>query len=147
MCPWTNAPLGPAEHCYVNRKGWHSINVQLICTSDYKITNVVARWPGSRRQPRNNVPVRKDTTRKNWITGYSDKNLCEIQLEDRNIGPVLRLKEQASDKPAWQEISHQSVVTKSYIALWDQLVVVNGVLYRWHESNRGSLFPTASNSC
>ena len=45
--PLDCAPLGPAEHCYINRKGWHSINVQLICTSDYKITNVVARWPGS----------------------------------------------------------------------------------------------------
>jgi hypothetical protein len=37
---------------YVNRKSWYSINVQLMCNSDYKITNVVARWPGSTHDSR-----------------------------------------------------------------------------------------------
>lgn len=32
---------------YVNRKGYHSINVQLICDASYRIINVVARWPGN----------------------------------------------------------------------------------------------------
>lgn len=41
------APLKDAEAGYVNRKGWHSINVQLMCDAEYRITNVVARWPGS----------------------------------------------------------------------------------------------------
>uniref|UniRef100_A0A3Q1EBL3 Putative nuclease HARBI1 n=1 Tax=Acanthochromis polyacanthus TaxID=80966 RepID=A0A3Q1EBL3_9TELE len=35
---------------YVNRKGRHSINVQLIGDADLKITNCVIRWPGSRFQ-------------------------------------------------------------------------------------------------
>ncbi|XP_054722493.1 putative nuclease HARBI1 [Uloborus diversus] len=34
------------ERNYVNRKGWHSLNVQLICDMDTKILNVVARAPG-----------------------------------------------------------------------------------------------------
>ncbi|XP_038047967.1 putative nuclease HARBI1 [Patiria miniata] len=41
------APLMDDEHLYVNRKGWHSINIQVICDANYLITNVVARWPGS----------------------------------------------------------------------------------------------------
>ncbi|XP_072168617.1 putative nuclease HARBI1 [Diadema setosum] len=41
-----------AEHHYVNRKKQHSINVQLVCTSDYKISNVVARWPGGAHDSR-----------------------------------------------------------------------------------------------
>ena len=35
------------EHEYVNRRGKHSINVQVICDSDMIIINCVVRWPGS----------------------------------------------------------------------------------------------------
>ncbi|KAK5639252.1 hypothetical protein RI129_011744 [Pyrocoelia pectoralis] len=35
------------EYLYVNRKRYHSINVQLICDSDLKILHVNARFPGS----------------------------------------------------------------------------------------------------
>ncbi|XP_023289986.1 putative nuclease HARBI1 [Orussus abietinus] len=35
------------EHIYVNRKGYHSSNVQLICDPDLKIINVNGRYSGS----------------------------------------------------------------------------------------------------
>ncbi|XP_050311001.1 putative nuclease HARBI1 isoform X2 [Anthonomus grandis grandis] len=35
------------EEAYVNRKGYHSLNVQLICDPDLEILNVCARYPGS----------------------------------------------------------------------------------------------------
>ncbi|XP_031339432.1 putative nuclease HARBI1 [Photinus pyralis] len=35
------------EHIYVNRKNYHSINVQLICDHNLKIINVNALFPGS----------------------------------------------------------------------------------------------------
>ncbi|KAF0748506.1 putative nuclease HARBI1 isoform X1 [Aphis craccivora] len=35
------------EHIYVNRKGYHSINVQLICDANLKVLNVNALFPGS----------------------------------------------------------------------------------------------------
>ena len=41
------APLGEHEYAYINRKGFHSLNIQLICDSHFLIRNVVARWPGS----------------------------------------------------------------------------------------------------
>lgn len=34
------------EHLYVNRKNYHSINVQGVCDFNWKFLNVVARWPG-----------------------------------------------------------------------------------------------------
>ncbi|XP_041377361.1 putative nuclease HARBI1 [Gigantopelta aegis] len=37
---------------YMNRKGYHSLNVQMVCDSSMKITNVVARWPGSSHDSR-----------------------------------------------------------------------------------------------
>ncbi|XP_025764329.1 putative nuclease HARBI1 isoform X1 [Oreochromis niloticus] len=41
------APPGPNEEDFVNRKGVHSINVQMVCDSMCHITNVEAKWPGS----------------------------------------------------------------------------------------------------
>ncbi|XP_067670188.1 putative nuclease HARBI1 [Haliotis asinina] len=35
------------EGDYVNRKGFHSLNVQMICDAQFRVTNCVAKWPGS----------------------------------------------------------------------------------------------------
>lgn len=34
------------EFSYVNRKGFHSVNVQIICDAHLALINVIARWPG-----------------------------------------------------------------------------------------------------
>ena len=41
------SPGGDNAELYRNRKGFFSINVQAICDGDLRITNLVARWPGS----------------------------------------------------------------------------------------------------
>ncbi|KAK2845831.1 hypothetical protein Q7C36_010685 [Tachysurus vachellii] len=41
------APSGAHEADFVNRKSFHSINVQIVCNADCVISNVVAKWPGS----------------------------------------------------------------------------------------------------
>ncbi|XP_034035060.1 putative nuclease HARBI1 [Thalassophryne amazonica] len=40
-------PPSVNDYAYVNRKNYHSINVQLICDAHMRLVNVVARWPGS----------------------------------------------------------------------------------------------------
>ncbi|XP_061170345.1 putative nuclease HARBI1 [Saccostrea echinata] len=35
------------EPDYVNRKGFHSLNVQMVCSPTFKVTSLCARWPGS----------------------------------------------------------------------------------------------------
>lgn len=41
------SPGGEQAETFRNRKGFFSLNVQVICDSDLKIQNVVCRWPGS----------------------------------------------------------------------------------------------------
>lgn len=40
------------EPLFVNRKGYHSINVQAICDAKIRLLNCVARWPGSTHDSR-----------------------------------------------------------------------------------------------
>lgn len=40
-------PGGPNAELFRNRKGYFSINVQSVCSSELKFLNIVARWPGS----------------------------------------------------------------------------------------------------
>lgn len=38
---------GEDPEVFRNRKGYFSLNVQVVCDSDMKICDIVARWPGS----------------------------------------------------------------------------------------------------
>lgn len=38
---------GEDAEIYRNRKGWFSINTQVICNANLKLLDIVARWPGS----------------------------------------------------------------------------------------------------
>ncbi len=40
------------EEAYVNRKGFHSINVQVVFDAAYKILDLVPKWPGSTHDSR-----------------------------------------------------------------------------------------------
>ncbi|XP_071496527.1 putative nuclease HARBI1 [Diadema antillarum] len=44
--------LGEDEYVYINRKGRCTVNVQLACDAKFRITNCVARWPGSTHDSR-----------------------------------------------------------------------------------------------
>ena len=45
-------PGGEDSARFVNRKGFYSVNTQVICDASMKITNIVARWPGSTHDSR-----------------------------------------------------------------------------------------------
>ena len=39
-------PPSMNDYAFINRKNYHSINVQVICDARLSLLNVVARWPG-----------------------------------------------------------------------------------------------------
>ncbi len=40
------------EDANVNRKRYHSINVQVVFSADYRILDIVAKWPGATHDAR-----------------------------------------------------------------------------------------------
>ncbi|CAG4975132.1 unnamed protein product [Colias eurytheme] len=42
-----NSPGGAQSEIYRNRKGYFSLNVQMVCDARLRIRNIIARWPGS----------------------------------------------------------------------------------------------------
>lgn len=41
------SPCGENAELFRNRKGYFSINVQMVCDANLRITNIIARWSGS----------------------------------------------------------------------------------------------------
>lgn len=56
------SPGGNAPEVYRCRKGFFSLNCQMVCNADRTITNVVVRWPGSSHDSRifSNCALRDD---------------------------------------------------------------------------------------
>ena len=85
----------------------------------------------------NTVPTRKVMTTaetESWVSGWSQNLIREKQLNDPDIGKILKLKESSQRKPCWQDVSSDNEVVKAYWFLWSQLYVRDGVLYKlWEE--------------
>ncbi|GFV84434.1 protein NYNRIN [Trichonephila clavipes] len=62
------------------------------------------------------------------------------QLADPEIKPIIEFKESSDEKPSCQDIAPFHPTTKHYWALWDSLLLINGVLYRKWQSDDGKTF-------
>lgn len=64
-------------------------------------------------------------------------DLRQLQLEDDNVGPVLKARE-ANRKPGPADLAGKSRELARLVQLWDQLLVRDGTLYRQYEDEQGS---------
>ncbi|CAK1578459.1 unnamed protein product [Parnassius mnemosyne] len=69
-----NSPGGAQSESFRNRKGYFSLNVQMVCDAKLRIRNIIARWPGS---------VHDSTI-------FNDSPLC-AQLERGDFTPMVLL--------------------------------------------------------
>ncbi|GBO31696.1 Transposon Ty3-G Gag-Pol polyprotein, partial [Araneus ventricosus] len=109
----------------------------------------IARWIQRLQEYDFEIQHRKGTShgnadalsRKSFLTtedAWSSNEVQKAQLEDPAIRPILEKKLNSEDRPSWQEIAPESPATKRYWALWDNLHLKDGVLYRKWESDDGS---------
>ena len=68
--------------------------------------------------------------------GYSNQQLRDLQLHDECIGQLIKAKE-VNVQPSSNFAKSQPIVFRRLLQQWEQLVLVNGVLYRQivHVSN------------
>ncbi|KAJ8028019.1 hypothetical protein HOLleu_30140 [Holothuria leucospilota] len=71
----------------------------------------------------------------NWMPGCTKEQLRDYQLNDADIGPILRWKEESAIRPSLQEVSGLSAAVKAYWFQWDQLRVMGGILCRFWASD------------
>ncbi|PIK40084.1 Retrovirus-related Pol polyprotein from transposon [Apostichopus japonicus] len=72
-----------------------------------------------------------------WFHRWSDVELREMQIADKDIGPILLWKEVQDSRPDWAQITAGSPTLKNYWNQWDRLDLKEGVLYRRFESSDG----------
>ena len=72
-----------------------------------------------------------------WAPPYNSGKLRELQLKDKDIGVVLRWKEEGK-RPDGSEVCKTSPASRHYWIYWDSLVVRDGVLYRRFDRQDGS---------
>ena len=73
-------PISAPRFCpenYVNRKGWHSVNLQAVCSHDLKFIDCYAGWPGSVHDARvlRNSPLFMDATADPNLLFPGDKHI------------------------------------------------------------------------
>ncbi len=67
-----------------------------------------------------------------WVHQWTSSQLRQAQQEDTILKQILSWKEANNERPKWHTLSHQSPTLKTYWSHWDQLCVIDGVLYkRW----------------
>ena len=90
------------ENAFVNRKGYHPINVHAMTDSNYKFADIVARWPGSthdsfifRMSEINDYLERNHTTLDHGVdigdSGYALKNFLMTPYEHPRNRPQRRV--------------------------------------------------------
>ena len=68
-----------------------------------------------------------------WLGQYTITDLKKLQSEDPDLVPVLSWLESESGKPCREIVAAESPSVRNLWLQWEQLTLVNGVLYRkWH---------------
>jgi transposase InsO family protein len=72
------------------------------------------------------------------IMPWSMEGLRAAQRQDKDIGFIVQLCEQSSEKPQWENVSLQSAITKTLWNQWPRLCIRDGLLKRRFESADGT---------
>ena len=76
-----------------------------------------------------------------WAKDYTDSDLIKMQKDDTDLKPVMQWMDESTDRPHRERVQSLSKATRNLWLLWDQLTLVNGVLYkRWVGSDATSSY-------
>ena len=73
------------------------------------------------------------------IPNWSLDEIRALQRTDTCLGPIIRLMEESSTQPSWQQVVGGSLSSKTLWRMWDRLSLHDGCLFRtWHDDNNHS---------
>ena len=84
--------------------------------------------PQQRKDPPDNVK-QKVSDRSTWSSNYSLSKLRLKQIEDQDISCVYKYVEKGQ-RPYRSEVCSWSPASRHYMHLWDQLIILQGVVFR-----------------
>ena len=128
------------EHLYVNRKNFHSINIQGVCDAELKFLNIIAKWPGSTHDSFiwNNCALKEmfedGTISDGWLLGDS-----AYPLRPWLLTPVLN-----PDTPSEARYNDSHIRTRNTI---ERAFGVLKSRFRCIDSSGGTLLYTPKKAC
>lgn len=128
------------EHLYVNRKNYHSINVQAVCDSKLRFMNIVAKWPGSTHDSfiLENSALKDMFERgaipEGWLLGDSG-----YPLRPWLLTPVLNPTTRPEERYNASHIRTRNTVERSFGVLKSR--------FRCLDTSGGSLFYSPTKAC
>jgi transposase InsO family protein len=69
-----------------------------------------------------------------WVQSFSKEELREAQMADPEVGEVVRCLEGTEGRPKWNKMDQRSRVLRRYYEVWDDLLLIEGVLYKRADS-------------
>ncbi|KAK5639585.1 hypothetical protein RI129_012077 [Pyrocoelia pectoralis] len=111
------SPGGPTAETFRNRKGWMSINVQVVCGPNNEICDIVIRWPGSAHDSRifNSSAVKlkfEDGTLSGLLLGDS-----AYQQSQYLFTPILNPQTPAEHRYNTAHIQTRTIVERTF-GIW-----------------------------
>ena len=74
----------------------------------------------------------------NWAGSYPRADLIKMQEEDPDIGKILAGRRESKQTPSRDKVAPKSPAVRHLWLLWDQLGLVEGVMYKqWVSTKRG----------
>ena len=65
-----------------------------------------------------------------WVDGYLNSDITKMQESDKDLKEILRWLKESPSRPSREHVHALSPTTRHLWLIWDQLVLVNGILYR-----------------
>ena len=105
----------------IGAKVYRSSDKVYVCDRDIPSDCILKAVVGPQARYLNRIVNRSVTTL---------QELIQAQQDDRDIGPILRAKQNSDVRPRWEEIGPGSREMKSYWVQWDSLEIRDNLLYR-----------------
>jgi hypothetical protein len=127
-------PCFPCDYC--TRQEQKDAHVEDTCTCQPPITGAVYHIRAN-AAPTKQTPPEDSELASQWIQRKTPRELRDQQKTYPALSTLMDMKENG-ERPAWSDISAQSVTVKSYWSKWDVIHLREGVLYKQWSNPKGN---------